>query len=309
MGFLFEKLLKLFFLFSIIPFLLSEKLQKKYDLKLHPQVTYSIFSGPKKVAAIEEKFLDETSGMAVSRKFPEIIYLHNDSGGSAELFLLDTLGKYRGKILLEGTKNRDWEDLAIGPGPAAGQSYLYLGDIGDNFSVHEELLIYRFPEPPVLQGELSVNPERIKLRYPDGAKDAETLLLDPLSGDLYLLTKRDARNTLYRAAAADLQDGSTVELEKVLELPITLSVAGDISADGRQVAIKNYWVVYYWERDPALSLEETLRQPARLLPYEPEPQGEALAFSPDGNSYFTLSEKKLRVQPVLYRYARVPVPE
>ena len=92
MSFLFEKLLKLFFLFSIIPFLLSEKLQKKYDLKLHPQVTYSIFTGPKKVAEVEEKFIDETSGLAVSRKFPELLYLHNDSGGSAEIFLLDTLG-------------------------------------------------------------------------------------------------------------------------------------------------------------------------------------------------------------------------
>lgn len=309
MSFLFEKLLKLFFLFSIIPFLLSEKLQKKYDLKLHPQVTYSLFSGPKKVGEVEEKFLDETSGLAVSRKFPELLYLHNDSGGSAEIFLLDTLGKYRGSILLEGVTNRDWEDLAIGPGPVDGESYLYLGDIGDNFGVHEELFIYRFPEPPTVEEARPVLPERIKLRYPDGAKDAETLLVDPLGGDLYVLTKRDARNSLYKAAAADLKDGSTVVLEKVLEMPITLSVAGDISADGLQVAIKNYWVVYYWERDPNLTLEETLGHPAKLLPYEPEPQGEALAFSPDGNSYFTLSEKKLRVQPVLYRYTRLPAPE
>lgn len=305
MNIFIEKLIKLFFLFSIIPFLLSEKLQEKYDLKINPQVAYSIFTGPKKIAQIEEKFIDETSGMAVSRRFPELIYVHNDSDGSPEIYVLDTLGKYRGKLQLEGVVNRDWEDLAMGPGPNAGEPYLYVGDIGDNFSKYEELIIYRFPEPRELRKEMRVVPEKITLRYPDGAKDAETLLIDPISGDLYVLTKRNARNTLYKASAADLYDENTVLLEKVMELPVTLSVGGDISADGLQVIIKNYWVVYYWEKEPGTPLEECLLQKPRLLPYDPEPQGEALAFSPDGNSYFTLSEKKLRVDPVLYRYDKM----
>ncbi|WP_162418203.1 hypothetical protein [Cyclobacterium roseum] len=305
MSIFIEKLMKLFFLLSIIPFLLSEKLQQKYDLKINPQVAYSIFTGPKKVAKIEENFIDETSGMAVSRRFPDLIYVHNDSDGAPEIYVLDTLGKYQGKIRLEGVVNRDWEDLAMGPGPKEGESYLYIGDIGDNFSKYEELIIYRIPEPREVSAEWVVVPEKITLRYPDGAKDAETLLVDPISGDLFVLTKRDARNTLYKVSATDLNDGDTVVLEKVMELPIMLSVGGDISEDGLQVAIKNYWVVYYWERVPGMSLEECLMQKPRLLPYDPEPQGEALAFSPDGNTYFTLSEKKLRVDPVLYRYEKM----
>lgn len=305
MSIFIEKLMKLFFLLSIIPFLLSEKLQEKYDLKINPQVAYSIFTGPKKIARIEENFIDETSGMAVSRRFPELIYVHNDSDGAPEIYVLDTLGKYQGKIRLEGVVNRDWEDLAMGPGPNEGDSYLYIGDIGDNFSKYEELIIYRIPEPREVSAEWTVVPEKIMLKYPDGAKDAETLLVDPISGDLFVLTKRDALNTLYKASATDLNDGDTLVLEKVMELPIMLSVGGDISEDGLQVAIKNYWVVYYWERAPEMSLEECLMQKPRLLPYDPEPQGEALAFSPDGKSYFTLSEKKLRVDPVLYRYEKM----
>ncbi|WP_162344158.1 hypothetical protein [Cyclobacterium salsum] len=305
MSIFIEKLMKLFFLLSIIPFLLSEKLQQKYDLIINPQVAYSIFTGPKEVARIEENFMDETSGMAVSRRFPELIYVHNDSDGSPEIYVLDTLGKYKGKIRLEGVVNRDWEDLAMGPGPKEEESYLYIGDIGDNFGKYEELIIYRIPEPREFSAESTVVPEKIMLRYPDGAKDSETLLIDPISGDLFVLTKRDARNTLYKASATDLSDGDTVVLEKVMELPIMLSVGGDISQDGLQVAIKNYWVVYYWERAPGMSLEECLMQKPKLLPYDPEPQGEALAFSPDGKSYFTLSEKKLRVDPVLYRYEKM----
>ncbi|SHN22295.1 hypothetical protein SAMN04488057_111128 [Cyclobacterium lianum] len=311
MGFFIEMLLKLLFLFSIIPFLLSEKLQKKYDMRINPQVEYTIFSGPQKISRIEEDFIDETSGMVVSQKYPGHIFVHNDSDGAAEIYALDTLGNYLGSIRLDGVRNRDWEDLAIGPGPDAGESYLYIGDIGDNFSRYSELIIYRIPEPEALDPEekLLVVPEKIVLKYPDGSKDAETMFIDPLTGHLYVLTKRDASNTLYKAAAPDLVDGNKVTLERVMDMPITLSVGGDISADGRQILIKNYWVVYYWNREPGESLEETLKQQPKLLPYEPEPQGEAIAFTPSGQAYFTLSEKKLRVEPVLYRYEKVLTPE
>ncbi|MBD3628153.1 hypothetical protein [Cyclobacterium sp.] len=307
MRFFIEMLLKVLFLFSIIPFLLSEKLQKKYDLRINPQVEYTIFSGPQKIKQIEESFIDETSGMAISQKYPGRIFVHNDSDGAPEIYVLDTLGQYLGSIKLEGVHNRDWEDMAIGPGPIAGKSYLYIGDIGDNFSKHEELIVYRIPEPKDLdlKEKLNVVPEKIILAYPDGSKDAETLLVDPLSGDLYVLSKRDASNTLYKVDADQLINGEKVTMEKVMQLPITLSVGGDISADGTQIVIKNYWVVYYWARNPGESLAETLQRQPRLLPYEPEPQGEAIAFTPDGQAYYTLSEKKLRVEPVLYRYDKV----
>tara|TARA_R110002111_G_scaffold131535_4_gene196638 strand:+ start:386 stop:1315 length:930 start_codon:yes stop_codon:yes gene_type:complete len=307
MSFFIEMLLKLFFILSIIPFLLSEKLQKKYDMKINPQIAYTYFTGPKKVALIGEEFIEETSGMAVSRKNSSWIYVHNDSGGEPEVYILDTLGTFLGTIRLEGVENRDWEDLAFGPGPEEEKSYLYIGDIGDNFGKFEELIIYRIPEPESLEKEMTVSPEIIKLTFPDGPKDTETLLVDPISGDLFILTKREAKNTLYKAAGDLLKDGHTVELEKVMQLPITLSVGGDVSADGSQVLIKNYWVVYYWERTEGETLEQTLSGKATLLPYEPEPQGEAIAFSPEGNTYFSLSEKKLRVNPVLYRYDRAVV--
>lgn len=126
--------------------------------------------------------------------------------------------------------------------------------------------------------------------------------MDPISGDLFVLTKRESKNTLYKATKDLLIDGNAVELEKVLQLPVTLSVGGDISADGSQVLIKNYWVIYYWSRMEGETLEEALSRKAVLLPYEPEPQGEAIAFEPEGETYFTLSEKKLRINPVLYRY-------
>lgn len=87
-----------------------------------------------------------------------------------------------------------------------------------------------------------------------------------------------------------------------MTIDLTMSVAGDISMDGTQILIKNYLVVFYWERDPSESIPEALARNPVILPYKPEPQGEAIAFAPNGKSYFTLSEKRSGIDPVLYRY-------
>nr|MBI1232684.1 hypothetical protein [Cytophagales bacterium] len=308
MKYYIELFFKIVFAFSILPFLIAEKMQEKFTIRIDPQVVDTLYSQPKAVSKLENKAIDEASGLVVSWKNPNLLYTHNDSGGDPVIYMLDSLGKDRGTIFLEGAKNRDWEDIAIGPGKNSTQSYVYVGEIGDNDAKYEHIAFLRFPEPTKSQRELRVTPEKIQLKYPDGPKDAETLMIDPLSGDLFILTKRDSSNTLYTVQEKNLWNQSTpVILEKVMKLPITMSVAGDISKDGRHIVIKNYWVVYYWERKEGETVPEALSRDPILLPYTPEPQGEAVAFFQNGRGYFTLSEKKMRVDPILYRYDRLEV--
>lgn len=299
-------ILKLFFIFSIMPFLLADKFREKYDVRLGPDVVDSLFSQPKTAGVLQNSRIDEASGLVASWDYPNLLYTHNDSGGEPHLYLLDSTGKDKGVIKLKGVQNRDWEDIAIGPGPEAGKSYVYVGEIGDNNGKYETISLLRFKEPETLKGETEVTPETIHLTYPDWPRDAETLMVDPWNGDVFILTKRDSSNTLYTVEADKLEVGNEpIPLKKVRKLPITMSVAGDISKDGTQILIKNYWVVYYWTRSPGESIPEALSRPPVLLPYKPEPQGEAIAFFPDGNGYFTLSEKRMRVDPVLYKYHRL----
>lgn len=301
MKFYIDTALKLFFLISTIPFLLSEKLYDKYNFRLSGNITDSLYSAPMALGTLDEASIDEASGLAASRLHPFLLYTHNDSGGEPEVYMIDTLGKYQGKIKLDGVRNQDWEDISIGPSKEAEESYIYVADIGDNNAKRDKVQIYRFAEPTELAKEITVKPERITLTYPDGAKDAETVLVDPWNGDLLVLSKRDTSNTLYRATAEQL-DGQDVVLEKVMKLPITMAVGGDISADGKQILIKNYWAVYYWEREEGESLAEALARKPVQLPYKPEPQGEAIGFSASGDRYYTLSESRFRIKPVLYQY-------
>jgi hypothetical protein len=254
------------------------------------------------VKRVDSPILNEISGMVFGKLNPNLIYVHNDSGGEPKVYLLDSLGNELGEIELLGAMNRDWEDIAIGPGKN-GQSSIYVGDIGDNSAVYESITIYRFPEPSDKVESLKVNPEKIVLRYPDGPMDAETLMVDPISGDIFILSKRDKQNTLFRLPAEKFSDGEGV-LEEVIKMPFTSSVAGDISQDGTQIVIKNYFDVYYWQRNGSESISNTLAKSPVRLPYEPEPQGEAIAFNPKGQAFYTISEARFAIIPKLYRYPK-----
>ncbi|WP_157373320.1 hypothetical protein [Algoriphagus terrigena] len=238
--------------------------------------------------------------MAFSKNHPDKFYTHTDSGGEAAVYVLDSLGNELGKITLEGVENRDWEDIAVGPGPG-GKSYVYLGEIGDNLGVHQAVEVYRFPEPDDLSRNVTIKPQVLTFTYPEGARDAESLFVDPISGDLFVVSKRDKQNTLFRIKSTDFGKDDVVA-ERLVQLPLTSATASDISQDGSRILIKNYFKVYCWDRKAGETILEALSRSPKELPYVPEPQGEAIGFRPDGKAYYTISEKRFDIKPVLYFY-------
>ena len=60
-------------------------------------------------------------------------------------------------------------------------------------------MVHTFAEPDTL-GAMTLEPVSYRLRYPDGPRDAETIMVDPVDGRLYLATKSIAGDgTLYAA--------------------------------------------------------------------------------------------------------------
>lgn len=253
--------------------------------------------------------LDEASGLANSRSNPDFYWSHNDSGGDPVLYLITPAGADSGRYQLDGVDNIDWEDMAVGPGPVDQIDYLYVADIGDNRAQRASLSIYRTPEPDVsirfrtlgagnqqrqIQLDLPAdttlgNIETIEFIYEDGPRDAETLMVDPNTKDLFIVTKREPSVILYTLPFPQ----NTTELdtaERVRVLSHTFTTAGDISPDGNEVLIKNYQNIYYWKKSANESIEELLAQPPLRLNYTPEPQGEAIAWKNDQSGFFTISE-------------------
>ena len=268
----------------------------------------SLFAEAIDQGTLESDEIDEASGLVVSRSDPSYLWTHNDSGGDPALYLITDVGGNSGKYTIAGASNIDWEDIAVGPGPIDTATYLFIGDIGDNRAVRDSLTIYRVVAPDLTVPNLPqqatlTGAEPITFQYPDGARDAETLMVDPVTRDIYILSKREANIGIYRLPFPQ-STSETITAERMGTIPFTNIVAGDISADGSGILIKNYFNVYHWVRSPGESVAVALMKDPSRLNYAAEPQGEAIAWDPDGGSYYTVSEEANGVPAVLKRYAR-----
>ena len=261
-----------------------------------------IFRSAEAKGTIENRDINEASGLAASINRTNMLWTHNDSGDSAILFLINQYGASVAQYSLKGAKNRDWEDIATGPGPDDEKSYIYVGDIGDNRAQHEIKTIYRVEEPQSLSATGITDFDVINFKYPDGKRDAESLFVDPLSKDIYILSKREAKIGVY-VASYPQSTTEVITLEKLSSIPYHQTVAADISADGQEILLKTYSKVYYWKRNNR-SISDTLSSPPISVKYQIEPQGEAIAWQRDGLGFYTLSEKLMGIEPVLYNYAK-----
>jgi hypothetical protein len=236
----------------------------------------------------------EASGLAYSVQSPGVLWTHNDGGDPVVHAFAAADARYLGRYALPGADVFDWEDMAVGPGKTAGSHALYVADIGDNMQVRANVTVYRAPEPPVDPTQDPVdaalgNVEPLVFTYPAGQKfDSESLLVDPVRGDLCLATKRgDGLSEIY-CRTAPLTSG-TLTLVASLDLA-SLTTAASVSPDGRLVAIRSYLDAKLWRRDPAGPLADAFKNQPCALPLTIELQGEALGFHADGLGYTTVSE-------------------
>jgi len=190
-------------------------------------------SGLTAIAQFANPEIDESSGLAKSTKYPGVYWTINDSGNPPILYAFDLTGKSVGDVLVQRSRNVDWEALAYESG------VLYVGDIGDNPSRRDEVRIWTVPEPDprVVHAAPAT---LLRLRYPDGAHNAEAMFAR--DGWLYVVIKQlgSAPLGVYRANSA-----WSTKVKHVFEKVVTISpgemiTGGDINADGTRIALTGY---------------------------------------------------------------------
>jgi hypothetical protein len=270
------------------------------------------FANGVSVGTVTASALDECSGIIASRNNANVIWTHNDSGDSARLFALDTQGRLLGTYTLTGATHTDYEDIGIGPGPLTNVSYLYVGDIGDNGESRSSIRVYQIPEPAVHARQYTNPPtvgvkgvRAITLSYPDSPHNAESLFIDPWTGDLFIVTKESTTSRVYSTSQAGLNSGTNVTLAFVRNIAFNIPSAADISPTGKEILIRQEDFARVWTRTNGQSISSALAAAPVTVPVigtPTEPNGEAIAFDANGNGYFTLSEAS-SAQP-LYYFAR-----
>ena len=267
----------------------------------------SDFLPGKKLSELKEKKLNEVSGLASSIRNPGRLWAHNDRGNRPEVYLIDDKCDIKLTVVLDGIKNRDWEDIAVGPGPDSTKSYVYVGDIGDNDGVHKFKYIYRFEEPLNDSGDDKItitNFETIVFQLPNAREmDSEALFLNASTRDLYIVTKRENPVHVYEIKYSDAPS-DTITAQEIASLPTFEIVAADLTADGKGLLMKNYSHIYYWDNSSGKPIADLLKEKPVEVPYHPEPQGESLAWARDNSGFYTLSEIAKGQSSYLYFYER-----
>lgn len=229
--------------------------------------------------------LSEASGLALSRRVPDRLYSHNDSG-QPTLFALDTRGAVTARVQITGAKVQDWEAVAVGP--CSGGSCLYVADIGDNDAKRRSVTVYRIPEPAA--GDTSAAAaEAITLAYPDGAHDAEALLVTQ-DGAVFIVTKGETGSIGVYKAPSNAKSGATAKLERV-GAPMGKAAGQEqritdaaISPDGQWVALRSRSSIAFYRA--ADFIKGQWKEVRRVdLTGLREPQGEGIALGPGSDVY------------------------
>lgn len=266
----------------------------------------TVYEKPEIVGTIKTEEITESSGIVASKCQANVFWTHNDSGDGAFVFAFNAAGESLGVWTVKNAKNRDWEDLATIKN-ASGECFLYIGDIGDNERKRSELTVYLVKEPTVTDADktssrknsLSTEPsDAIKIQYPDARYDAETLLVHPQSGDIYILTKRLRDAASIYKLSKNYSFDKINRLEKIADftvpaVPNGFLTGGDVSADGKRVVICDYFSAYEIVLpEKAKSFDDIWRERPLIIELGEREQGEAVGYSADGAAIYATSEKK-----------------
>jgi len=266
-----------------------------YDLSLLNKCVE--FNDVPLISVMAKQEYDEISGIAESLQFKDIIYIHEDKPGKNFIYITNKKGEDLGRIVIDGVAPADWEDMTVGPGPLANNHYIYVADIGDNNALNPYATIYRFVEPTMSglssSKEIHIKEfDKIRVSYSKGSTNAETILLDPLTRDLYILTKENSKTHLYQIPYPQ-STTAIIPSKPMALLGFDYLTSGGISTDGQEILLRNKSQIWYWKRTVNETILNTLSRKPLDAPYAAnEHQGEAITFKADRTGFMTISETK-----------------
>jgi hypothetical protein len=271
-----------------------------------PADSNAVYEPPRIVGKIANPDITEASGLAASKCQPDVFWTHNDSGDDAFIFAINSRGENLGTWRVRNAENIDWEDIAEFE-DSAGTCFVYIGDIGDNKLKRDVHTIYRIREPQVStaganttrKNSLETEPaETLNFRYADRDENAETLMVHPVSGDIYVLTKnRDSPSGVFKLkplfGTVDAQRAELVADLKVPSIPNGLLTGGDISPNGRRVVICDYSDGYELILPAGdANFDDIWKQAPTRIDLGERDTGEAVGYSADGSTIYATTENK-----------------
>jgi hypothetical protein len=174
------------------------------------QVSFSLPKELSEISGLEK--LNDTTLLAI-----------NDGGNNPDLFLLNLNGQIIRKIRVSNASNIDWEALAI------DETYLYIGDIGNNMNQREDLCIYRINRSEIMNAKV-LSAEKMAFHYREQITfppidkeryfDAEAMTI--FEGQIWLFTKNSTKpfDGISYIYAFQFESNKNKELQKTAQLKL-----------------------------------------------------------------------------------------
>jgi len=253
------------------------------------------YGPPRKLADLADRLIDESSGLASSRRRPGVFWTHNDSGDDARLYCFDRKGQSLGAVRLPDVHTYDVEDIAAFE--RDGKPYLLLGDTGNNGLASDVQVLYLIEEPEIdpRQGPTerqATVAQVIYLSYEDDHRDCEGLAVDTTSNTILLVTKERATRSYVYALPWPKDDSKKVSTaRRIATLEVPPVTALDVSPDGRRAVVLTYGHAYEFCRGEGEDWRAAFSRPGRWLPMPRRQQGESICYGPDGRTLYLTSEQ------------------
>ena len=253
------------------------------------------YAAGKLLCFLADKTVNESSGLAASRRDPNVFWTHNDSGGKPAIYAFDLAGRDLGTWLVRGAVNRDWEDMASFS--LDGKDWLLLADTGDNDRKCKTPRLYLVPEPPVdanrpaaaRAGRNATVSMVIPFFYDNGCQDCEAVAVDPNSRTILLIAKRGKR-IVYEMPLPDKRPAGPLTAKTIGQLDLGFVTALDISPDGLRAMVCTYGNLVEYTRRPGETWRAAFARRGRMIAAPIRRQGESVCFGHDGKTLYLTSE-------------------
>jgi len=182
-----------------------------------------------RVGTIQHFRMKESSGLAASKRYPDIIWTHLD-GSEGFLYAMRTNGVYIRSFPV-GASFVDWEDVI-----ADDSGNLYLADTGSDGAPRSHVAIHRVREPNPYKAKNVLVERTWRLRFPGQRQNCEAFFV--LDGRGYLVTKGEmaGRVTIYDFALTNRLQSILLQRVTTVDIPSDVTAA-TISADSQRLAL------------------------------------------------------------------------
>ena len=253
--------------------------------------------GPgRQVCRLANPAIDESSGLARSRRRGGFFWTHNDSGDEARVYLFDTEGRDLGSCVLDNVMAFDFEDMFSFE--SDGKSYLVLCDVGNNFRASTVQIMYMIEEPRIgADDRVAVSKvpvvETINFSYEDDHRDCEAVAVDPTTKTIFFVTReRGGSCYVYALPWPPHVPNKAFVARKIATLEIPATTAMDISSDGRRAVVLTYGNAFEYVRGADEDWSEGFSRTPREIIAPVRIQGESICYGADDKTLYLTSEKR-----------------